>query len=157
MSGKGEPSTWLRWWWPAMLMMAIIFLGSTDLGAASYQSRLLRPFLQWLGFGEATIRGIIFGIRKAAHVTEYAVLAVLLWRAVRRRPALATPVLWRWRDAVVPFGLSVMYAALDEWHQAFVPSRSASSGDVMIDAAGAAIGFGLLCWWHRSRNANSAV
>jgi VanZ family protein len=140
-----------------MVMMVVIFVGSTDLGAGSYQSRLLAPLLRWLGFGDATISGIVFGIRKGGHVTEYAVLAILFWRAVMRRPALKPPAIWRLMDALVPFGLCVAYAALDEWHQAFVPSRSASTGDVMIDAAGAAVGLGLLWWWHRSRSAQSAT
>jgi VanZ family protein len=138
-------------------MMAIIFIGSTDLGAASHQSRFLIPLLQWLGLGEAAIRGVILTLRKCAHLTEYALLAVLLWRGLWRRPVLTPRAPWRLRDAVLPFGICVLYATLDEIHQAFVPSRTGSPVDVMIDAGGAAIGLALLWLWHRSRPARSTI
>ena len=77
------------------------------------------------------------GIRKAAHVTEYLILALLLVRALRteglRGGALAA-------TAVL---IGVAYAALDETHQAFVPSRTASPGDVAVDAIGVLAGVGL--------------
>ena len=151
------PPSALRWWWPALGMMAIIFIGSTDLGSASHQSRLLIPLLQWLGLGEAAIRGVILTVRKCAHLTEYAFLAVLLWRGLWRRPVLPARTPWRVHAAALPFGICVLYAALDEVHQAFVPSRTGSLVDVMIDAGGAAIGLTLLWLWHRSRRARSMV
>jgi VanZ family protein len=69
-------------------------------------------------------------LRKCAHMTEYAVLAALLYRALDRElPA---------------FLAAVGYAATDEFHQHFVPGRHASVVDVAIDAVGATIG--LLAW-----------
>ena len=65
-------------------------------------------------------------LRKLAHAAEYAVLGVLLLRALER-PALA---LW----------LGTAYAVRDEIHQAFVPGRLGSPLDVAIDAAGVAVG-----------------
>ena len=146
----------LRWWWPAVAMMAIIFIWSTDLGASSHQSRFLLPFLRWLGLGAMAIDTTIGVIRKCGHLAEYAFLAILLWRAWMLRPALRPPIVWRWRDALPPFLLCVGYAALDEIHQAFVPSRVASVRDVMVDGGGAALGLALLWWWHRSRVAKAA-
>ena len=65
-------------------------------------------------------------LRKCAHVTEYAVLAFLLARAIgREAPALA---------------LGVLYAASDEFHQSFVRGRHASPIDVAIDSVGLLIG-----------------
>jgi len=65
-------------------------------------------------------------LRKCAHVTEYAVLAFLLARAIgREAPALA---------------LGVLYAASDEFHQSFVRGRHASPVDVAIDTVGLLIG-----------------
>lgn len=60
------------------------------------------------------------------HVVQYAVLAMLLWPVCRGR---WLPIL----------GIAVVYAALDEWHQSFVPSRQGSVVDVMIDTAGAVL------------------
>jgi VanZ family protein len=69
-------------------------------------------------------------LRKGAHVTEYAILGALLYRAFRREaPALAT---------------GIAYAATDELHQHFVRGRHASPVDVAIDALGVTLG--MLAW-----------
>lgn len=69
-------------------------------------------------------------LRKAAHITEYAVLGGLLYRAFgREAPALAA---------------GIAYAATDELHQHFVDGRHASVVDVGIDAVGVALG--MLVW-----------
>ncbi len=151
-ASNSHASRW-RWWWPAIVMMIFIFIGSTDLGAMSHQSRFLVPFLQWLGLGEAAVLGVILVIRKLSHLTEYAVLGVLLWRAWLQRPVFRPAVAWPWSAASIPLAICVGYALLDEFHQSFVPSRSASLGDVLIDSGGAAIGLALLWWWHRAHAA----
>ena len=69
-------------------------------------------------------------LRKCAHVTEYAILGALLYRALGRR-ALA-------------LAAGVAYAATDEFHQHFVRGRHASPVDVAIDAIGVALG--ILLW-----------
>src|SRR5512133_279536 len=69
-------------------------------------------------------------LRKCAHVTEYAVLGALLYRALGRE-ALA-------------LAIGIAYAATDELHQHFVRGRHASPVDVAIDALGVALG--LLVW-----------
>lgn len=69
-------------------------------------------------------------LRKGAHITEYAVLGALLYRALgREAPALAA---------------GIAYAATDELHQHFVTGRHASPVDVAIDAVG--ISIGMLVW-----------
>ena len=68
-------------------------------------------------------------LRKAAHLTEYAVLGFLLARAVADVPAVA---------------LGVAYAATDEVHQSFVRGREGTPRDVAIDAVGVLAGV-LLC------------
>jgi VanZ family protein len=65
-------------------------------------------------------------LRKAAHMTEYAILAVLLRRATG--------------STAWAFGLAVAYAATDEFHQTFVRGRHGTPVDVGIDAIGALIG-----------------
>lgn len=66
--------------------------------------------------------------RKAAHVTEYAILYALARNAFRR-------------GGLVEFVFCVLYACSDEFHQSFVPGRSASLWDVGIDSIGM-----MLCW-----------
>jgi len=69
-------------------------------------------------------------LRKCAHMTEYAVLAVLFARATGTRAAA--------------FVLTVAYAGTDEWHQTFVRGRHGSPIDVGIDSIGALIGLWVL-------------
>ena len=118
---------------------------STNAGAPRYTSRLIDPFLQWLfpGMSSETRMWITIGIRKAAHLTEYAVLALLLWRALRHRkgpPAAG----WNGRHALAAVVLAAAFAATDEFFQTFWSERSGSPRDVALDTFGAALGMGLL-------------
>ena len=134
-----------RWlgWIPPLVWMGLIFLGSTDLLAASHTSRFIEPLLRWLSWGwlrPTEIVQIHFFIRKTGHVCEYAILAALTWYAVRGSSRPITPDLparserffFCWALVVAS-----LYAAGDEFHQSFVPTRTASVHDVMIDTAGA--------------------
>jgi VanZ family protein len=120
--------------------MALMFVGSTDLMSAEHTSRFLTPFLRWLNpnIGALTIAEIHLGLRKAAHVTEYAILTGLLFRALRGLIA------GFWPRAGVAFLPAMIFAATDEFHQRFVPSRTGSVYDVMVDYSGAFLGI-LIC------------
>jgi len=141
------------WIWLAVLLwMAVIFSASADAGSAQHTSRFLVPVLQWL-FPHLSAQGIgelVFGIRKIAHLVEYALLGVLLWWALRN-PVRGDPRPWSWREAGLALGLATLYAASDEVHQLFVPSREGCVQDVVIDACGAAGGLWLLWLFHRMR------
>jgi VanZ family protein len=102
----------VRRWLPVVLWAGVIFAFSSipSLGTG-------------LGFWDLVLR-------KLAHATEYAVLAVLLLRALG--------------SAVAAWGVAVAYAVTDEFHQRFVSGRVGAPRDVLIDAAGAAAG--LLAW-----------
>lgn len=124
--------------------LALIFIGSTDLLAAAQTSRIIGPLLRWLkpDISPAAIAQVQFFVRKGAHVTEYAILATLLWRALRLGTAL------QWKMSI--FAMSILFtcalfAASDEFHQSFVASRTASASDVLIDICGAIVAV-LLCW-----------
>lgn len=136
----------LKYWLPVALWMLLIFSASTGLGSAQRPSRILGPLLRWLvpGIAEETIGAARFGVRKTGHVLEFAVLAGLLWRA-RRQPILCDPRPWSWAEARWALLVAALYAATDEFHQSFVPSRDAAVADVLLDTAGAALG--LLCLW----------
>src|ERR1700730_18040446 len=122
--------------------MALIFIGSTDVLSAEHTSRFLVPFLRWLDpqITWATLNAAETIIRKAGHVAEYAILAALLWRAVRggavwkSKMSLLFAIVWI---------ACAIFAASDEFHQSFVPSRTSSFHDVMIDICGALIGLSI--------------
>jgi VanZ family protein len=131
----------VKYWAPVITWMLLIFVASGDLMSAEHTSRFLVPFLLWLkpDISVETLAQIQFSVRKAAHLAEYAILALLLCRAVfhgtnfkRARSTLFVSV-WI---------CCVLVAAGDEFRQSFVESRGASPWDVIIDSAGAI--FGLL-------------
>ena len=129
----------LKYWLPLLIWLGVIFVGSTDLMSAEHTSRFIVPILLWLkpGMAPHTIRSILFAIRKCAHVTEYAILALLLWRALRSGTALSVKMSMLF--GAVLLGCAV-FAASDEFHQSFVKSRTPSVRDVLLDIVGALIG-----------------
>ncbi len=70
---------------------------------------------------------------KQVHGAVYGVLAILLVRARTRGDVSAITV----RDAAVAWAIATVYGATDEFHQSFVPGRSADGLDLAADAAGA--------------------
>jgi VanZ family protein len=126
--------------------MCVIFSASSDQMSFQHSSRIIGPFLHRLfpHLSDEIIHSAVVTVRKCAHLTEYAVLALLLWRALRK-PAQPGPAPWQWSKAGLVLALVALYAASDEFHQAFVPSRQASVWDVLLDTTGAAIA--LLYLW----------
>jgi VanZ family protein len=117
----------LKYWLPVLLWMGVIFV-------ASSQPKL--PFV--------VNKTVDFATKKAGHVTEYAILAFLFWRAIsqgRGKPAL--PSLGG------TFVVSLLYAISDEFHQTFVPGRSGRLTDVGFDALGALLALSLVWWFSK--------
>lgn len=131
---------------PLIVWMGVIYSLSTDAGGATHtnsglDSLLVRffPFLdRVLTWPERD--AIHYYVRKAAHVTEYAVLGILALRALRGSVrGMPSRTLWG-----MAWLLATAYAATDEFHQVFVPGRTPKVMDVMLDSAGAIIGIGLM-------------
>jgi len=135
-----------KYWLPVLVWMAVIFMASADSKSFEHSSRLLAPLLRWLfpQMSADTVHLIVFLARKCAHVTEYAVLALLLWWALRK-PVKNGPNPWSWRQAGVTLLIVFFYAASDEFHQIFVPTRTPAIHDVVIDTLGGAAA--LLALW----------
>jgi VanZ family protein len=108
----------LRHWLPVALWAAVIFCFSAR-SAAPHVSQ--DPPVQ-------------LAVQKLGHATEYAILAFLLFRALRRGHRL--PV----RDAALCAALlAALYGVSDEWHQSFVPGRQCLLSDMAIDATSGAL------------------
>ncbi|GGM35533.1 VanZ family protein [Paraliobacillus quinghaiensis] len=91
---------------------------------------------------------IEFFIRKGAHVGVFLVLFLLLYLAFAQT---FTQGKWNINFAFI---ITVIYAALDEWHQGFTPNRTPFIGDVILDSIGAMIGVGLvlfILWWRKKK------
>ena len=129
-----------------VIWMGVIFFASGDWASFPHSLRIIGRLLYWLfpQIPDESVHATVVFVRKGAHVAEYAVLALLLWRALRK-PQRGDAWPWQWSEAGLALGLTSLYAASDELHQLFVPSRQASLRDVLLDTLGGAIG--LLCLW----------
>jgi len=145
----------LAWLW-VLLWAAIIWtLGGDDFSAPATNSTLFE-WLRWLvaDLDPITRYRLAIGIRKSAHFVEYAVLALLTFRAslmAAGRNRLASAA---WMALFIVASL----ASADEARQAFSPVRSGSAYDVLLDIAGGAISIAglLLISWRMRRTAPTA-
>src|SRR5713101_661666 len=133
---------------PLVLWALLIFVASTSVFSAANTSRFMVPLLQWLfpHISKATIdfiHGVV--IRKGAHLTEYALFALLAARAFRTSSHELLSGHW----FLASVFLVVAYSLGDEFHQSFVPSRTASIYDSTIDSFGGlmALGFVAVRGW----------
>jgi VanZ family protein len=115
-------------------MALILWLGS-DSGSSEHTGRLILPILRFLFPGASPLQldAMHALTRKAGHLTEYAVLAGLWWRAFARAG------LAEWRAATQAWVIAAAWAALDETLQTTVGSRTGTHADVALDAVGALI------------------
>ena len=125
--------------------MCVVFSASGDTKSYHHSSSLIVPLLRWLlpGWSPEQIENLHYIFRKCAHMTEYAILAWMFWRAIRHSQAMP-PRGWRWDESGLAWSLVFLYAASDELHQVFVPNRTGLVSDVAVDVSGAAIGLTLL-------------
>jgi VanZ family protein len=144
--GAGPVANFLRYWLPVLLWMTLIFSFSSDKQSYRHSSLFFEPLMRWLfpQMSPATLEELHHAFRKTCHLAEYALLAWLVWRAVRK-PMKNGPRPWNWTEAGFALSVVFAYAASDELHQVFVPTRSALVSDVLIDTSGGAAML-LLLW-----------
>ena len=125
--------------------MIVIFTGSGDANSFQHTSTIFEPFVHWLfpSMSQDHVQTLHYLFRKCAHLTEYASLAVLFWRALRQ-PSSQPPRPWNWSEAARALGLVLVYAAFDELHQRFVPGRTGQISDVIVDVVGGTLGLAVL-------------
>ncbi len=84
-------------------------------------------------------------VRKMGHISEFAILYFLVRWALLSTSLKATKIdqsrSKQWQnvieDKTILFAslISIFYATSDEWHQSFVPGRSACIEDVLLDSS----------------------
>jgi VanZ family protein len=131
-------------WLPVILWVTLIYVFSTDLFSGSNTAGILLPLFErfFPGISPHALAQTHFTIRKLGHFGAYFILALLVMSALREennRPAER-------RHIVFAAMFVTLYAISDEFHQSFVPSRSASIVDVLIDISGGICG---IYWSHR--------
>ncbi len=144
-------SSALQRWIPVILWAGLIFYFSTENFSFSNTEGLLSEWLLWF-FPEISptqFMALHLVSRKGAHWFEYFVLAILLLRAQWRGNELKLAPATIARTLV----LVLAYAVSDEYHQSWVPERTASAVDVAIDTFG---GFCGVLWRYLRRNRRGA-
>ena len=123
---------------------------STDTLSSEHTAWVFEPILRWMipSLTADQFETVHHVIRKCAHISEYFVFWLLLYRGVRgdRKG-------WRCTWGLAALFCAAGYSVLDEIHQAFVASRTASAYDSLLDSIGALAAFGVLwaCFrWRRS-------
>jgi VanZ family protein len=141
-AADGRPQTRARttsrlWrYGPLLAWAAFVLFASSANFSASNTSRIIRPLLLWLipNITEPSLLRVHFFVRKAAHFTEYALLALFAARAFRTSGLAAVRHSW-WLAA---FALVAAVALTDEYHQSFLPSRTGTIYDSLLDMTGGA-------------------
>jgi len=133
IQGRGMGKRILRWI-PAAILMILIFIASA------------MPGNEIPKFG--TIDLIV---KKGGHMTGYALLAIACFLALYYDNKNVA------RSTILSLCITIIYAALDEYHQSFTPGRTPSVMDVGIDAAGAILGIVIIVFitGRRSRSKES--
>ena len=141
----------LTYWYPAICVAILISVFSTHYFSGEHTEHVILPILRWLlpSASPHTLRLIHFGIRKAAHITEFGVFSIALFHGVR-----GGRYGWRPEWALITLLIAVTYAGLDEWHQSFVPLREARFRDVLIDSTGALLAQ-VFVWGYAKLHRNS--
>jgi len=125
--GSGIVDRCFLYWMPVIAWMVLIFIVSNQPQLPHYPTGMIDLLLKKLG-----------------HLTEYAVLALLVQRALAQGRACSTV-------PILPCLLTIVYALSDEYHQLFVSGRNGNLWDVGVDTLGAVIGLALYARWRGRR------
>lgn len=163
---KNKP-LWVRVRWILFLILTIAWMGvifafsaknaNTSTQQSRYMGRLIgRIFVPHFGDWPESDQYAFaekwdYPVRKAAHMSEYALLGCLMMGTL-----MYTRTKYYWRTAGVSLIACAIYATTDEVHQYFVPGRACKVMDVGIDSAGALVGIllmtGILYLWNKRLN-----
>jgi VanZ family protein len=153
LDNSPQQSAW-KPWLAAILWTCVIATESSDIFSSSHTSRFLYPFLTWL-FGPLNPVRYEFWHeigRKAGHVIGYAILCFFFFRAWRASLPQGH-LRWSMKWAALAWLFTAIVASLDEWHQNYIPSRTGSLRDVLLDCGAGLVMLILLYRWTRKRSA----
>lgn len=127
----------LKAWIAAGLWLGLIALESTSYASAANTGRFLYPLFHFVfGVSAADFAGWNGHLRKIGHFVGYFTLSALMFRAWKNSwPTIGEA--WRWQWAAMAFVVTAGVASLDEWHQTFLPSRTGTIHDVILDSTAA--------------------
>lgn len=123
-----------RAWWPAIVWIGLITFESTDYLSAQNTSSILYNLLTRI-FGQINYYDFEYWhhyLRKTGHVVGYAMLGLLLLRGLwmtfgNRADRMRLLPVFAWIG-------TALVAAMDEWHQSYIPSRTGTPWDILLDS-----------------------
>lgn len=126
-------------WLPTLLWLCLLAAFSTDVFSAEHTGSVLWKIVHFVypGISLRQFTSLHFLVRKTAHFTAYGMLSVFAyfsWKAT-----LPSPKNWTFRWCLLALAVTLLAGSLDEFHQSFVPSRTSSVRDVMIDVTGGVV------------------
>lgn len=138
-------NTWRGGLWafaPLAVWIVVVFAMSSSGASMAETSRFIGPFIRWIypDISPETLKVIHIGVRKLAHIFEYAVLGFL---AVRAFSLVAGHRLgnWRYLIAIIPV---VIVAMADEYRQSLDITRTGTIDDAILDIASGMLAIALL-------------
>lgn len=134
---------------PALLWMGVIL--SLTLQPAETSSQLsggivsyLYSFVELLGIS-LSMEQFHFIVRKTAHVSEYFILGLLVFVALKPHTMTFQ------RKMLIVFLFGIAFASVDEFIQTFVPKRVGAISDVLIDSVGVVLSLLVVFVYQKSR------
>jgi VanZ family protein len=126
---------WLSAWLPVALGICVILVESTEYLGSDHTSGPLRAIFQAIfgQVGDAQWEVLHHYIRKSGHFIGYGAIGLAWLRAWW----MTLPRSRFIQDALLALLGTAVIASADEWHQTFLPNRTGSPGDVLLDCCGA--------------------
>jgi VanZ family protein len=145
---------WFNVWTPVVSAIAVICVESTNTFSSQNTSGWLRPIVERLvgGMSDSTWDAVHHVIRKSGHFVGYGTVGFTFLRAwlhTLNHRGPATLLAWRAESTILAIFSTAIVASGDEFHQSFLPSRTGSPVDVLLDTAGATalcLLVWLICW-----------
>jgi len=148
----------VRAWWPVAVWIGLISIESSDAFSSQNTGNMLYALLTRL-FGQINLYNFLvfhFYLRKTGHVVGYGMLALLLLRGWRM--TIGPVRTWLIKMLLLSWIGTAFVASMDEWHQSFIPSRTGTVRDVILDSiAGLAFLLAAYLWLRRSAPAEQAA
>jgi VanZ family protein len=149
---------WLIVWLPVLLALAVICIESTGTFSAQNTSSWLRPVVEKVigSFSDVGWETFHHYLRKTGHFVGYGIVGFTFLRAwlytlgLRGTESLLS---WRTESTLLAILSTALVASADEVHQSFLPSRTGTPQDVLLDSAGATafcLVVWLICWSRRT-------
>jgi len=144
-SSNGYEGGWRWWasvWLPVVIAILVIVIESTGTFSSQNTSSWLRPIYERVfgSISDSRWELLHHYLRKTGHFVGYGTVGFTFLRAwlhTRARRAIGSLLAWRVECTVLAILSTAVIASCDEFHQHFLPGRTGTPVDVLLDTSGA--------------------